>query len=189
MRRFEQRLLIPALGWVLASGVSCARKVKAEFPRPPAVVTEAGNAPDAEEPTPEPDNVAEPPAEPVDAKPELDEEPEPPPPEQPKPPPRRTPKAEPEPEELPPEPPPKASRSEPPPAPSPIQGKLDKAGELLTTVSSRLLTSVQRDQVNAASGFIMQAQEALLDGDDRRALVLADKGLILIDDVERASRR
>ena len=189
MRRFDKYLLILALIWMLVGSVTCVRKVKADFPRPPAVMTDAINVPESEALAPESDDTTETPAELVDAGTEIKEEPKPQPVMKPKAMPRQIPKAEPESDVFPPDPPPKASRSEQPTVPSSIQGKVDKALALLTTVSTRLLTSVQHDQVNAARGFIEQAQGALLDGDDRRALVLADKGLILVDDVERESRQ
>ena len=66
--------------------------------------------------------------------------------------------------------------------------KLEQAGSLLSSVGGRELSQGQREQVAAARGFVAQAQRALDKGDERRALVLVDKGLILAEDVERTSR-
>ena len=170
-------------GILSASG--CSKEVKAEFPRPPAT---AAIPPSQEsEPTPEP------PAE-VVADSESSPEPEP------------EPKVdEPEPEPPKPSPPPVAVEpvQEPPPEPPStqlasavdgavdpeVQMKLEQAGSLLSSVGGRELSQGQREQVAAARGFVAQAQRALDKGDERRALVLVDKGLILAEDVgSRTSR-
>jgi hypothetical protein len=69
-----------------------------------------------------------------------------------------------------------------------VSTKLQRAGTLLSSLGGRGLSDGQRDQVAAARGFVAQAQRALDEGDERRALVLVDKGLILAEDVERTSR-
>lgn len=69
-----------------------------------------------------------------------------------------------------------------------VQSKLKQAGSLLSSVGGRELSQRQREQVAAARGFVAHAQRALDEGDERRALVLIDKGLILAEDVERTSR-
>ena len=69
-----------------------------------------------------------------------------------------------------------------------VQSKLEQAGSLLSSVGGRELSQGQREQGAAARGFVAHAQRALDEGDERRALVLIDKGLILAEDVERTSR-
>lgn len=168
-------------GLLAASG--CSKEVDAEFPRPPATASippsEGGESP------------PEPPVEVVvrEAPPEPEPEPEvdaPPP----------------EPAEPPPAPVVADPVEEPPPAPPStklggvnddevdpeVVTKLEYAGLLLSSVGSRELSQNQREQMAAARGFVAQAQRALEEGDDRRALVLIDKGLILAEDVERTSR-
>jgi hypothetical protein len=56
------------------------------------------------------------------------------------------------------------------------------------TLSTRKLSDSQWQQFAAARGFVAQARRALNDGDERRALFLIDKGLILAADVERSTR-
>ena len=166
----------------LLSASGCSKEVKAEFPRPPA--TAAIPPSEASEPAPEPplelvvDSEPEP-----EPEPEIDEpEPEPP---KPSPPPVA---AEPV-EETPPEPPSTQLASAVDGAVDPdVQSKLEQAGSLLSSVGGRELSQGQREQVAAARGFVAQAQRALDEGDERRALVLIDKGLILAEDVERTSR-
>ena len=58
----------------------------------------------------------------------------------------------------------------------------------MSSLSARALSDSQRQQFAAARGFVAQAQRALDEGDERRAIVLIDKGLILAEDVERSSR-
>jgi len=53
---------------------------------------------------------------------------------------------------------------------------------------NRPLTVEQREQVEAAQAFVVQARTALDQGDVLRAAVLGDKGFLLAEDVERASR-
>ena len=66
--------------------------------------------------------------------------------------------------------------------------KLERARSLLSSLSTRELSDSERQQFAAARGFVAQAQRALDEGDERRALVLLDKGLILAEDVERSTR-
>ncbi len=66
--------------------------------------------------------------------------------------------------------------------------KLERAGSLMGTLSTRKLSDSQRQQFASARGFVAQARRALNDGDERRALFLIDKGLILAVDVERSTR-
>lgn len=167
-------------GLLAASG--CSKGVKAEFPRPPATAA----IPPAEESEPEPEPTVE-----LVAVPEPAPEPEP-----------VVDEPEPEPEKAP--PPPMAAEPVEEPASEPLStqlassddegvdpevaSKLEQAGSLLSSVGGRELSQGQREQVAAARGFVAQAQRALDEGDERRALVLVDKGLILAEDVERTSR-
>ena len=170
---------------LLAAG--CTRQVKAEFPRPPATA----EIPPSDESEPEP----EPPAEVVvDREPgELDPEPEPAPtivepepaPPQPAPPPVAAEPSGPEPE------PPSTHLAVPDEAGAvdpEVSSKLERAALLLSSVGGRELSQSQREQVAAARGFVAQASRALDEGDERRALVLVDKAIILAEDVERTSR-
>ena len=168
----------------LVSVTGCWKGIRAEFPRPPA--TAAIPPSEASDPTPEPTaevvaggEVAPAP----EPEPEVDEpEPEPP---KPLPPPVAA-----EPTEEPASEPPStqlASAADEDVDPE-VASKLEQAGSLLSSVVGRELSRGQREQVAAARGFVAQAQRALDDGDERRALVLVDKGLILAEDVERTSR-
>jgi len=158
--------------------------VKAEFPRPPATsatpIVETSSTPESpEEPPVEPEESPEPAPEPTPV------EAEPPPSETP---PRRPPPPEPAPtEELPAVPPSPqiASNQEIDPE---VAAKLERADALVSTIDGRELSREQREQVVAARAFMLQARKALDEGDERRALVLIDKGLILAEDVERSSR-
>jgi hypothetical protein len=66
--------------------------------------------------------------------------------------------------------------------------KLERASLLLGSIAGRSLTPELTEQLTAARAFVAQARQALADGDERRALVLIDKGVILAEDVERMSR-
>lgn len=171
------------LGLAVASG--CVRRVKAEFPRPPATAAiPAGSEPS--EPAPEI---------PVEAIVDRDPEPQPEP---------APPVDEPEPDPPQPAPPPMAAEpiEEPEPDPPSTQlaggveddvdpetlSKLKQAETLLGSVGGRELSQGQREQIAAARGFVAQARRALDEGDERRALVLVDKALLLAEDVERTSR-
>lgn len=171
------------LGLVVASG--CARRVKAEFPRPPATAAIPAES-EPSEPAPEM---------PVEAIVDSDPEPQPEP---------APPVDEPEPDPPRPAPPPVAAEPivEPEPDPPSTQlaggveddvdpetlSKLERAGTLLSSVGGRELSQGQREQIAAARGFVAQARRALDEGDERRALVLVDKALLLAEDVERNSR-
>lgn len=169
--------------WVLASAPGCARRVRAEFPRPP--VTASIPAIDANEPSSAPEEPA-----PIDVEetseteaPEIPAEVEPAPPQAP------AVSVAPSPPEQEPEPEPRSTQlSGSRPGDPELATKLDRAGSLLGSVSTRPLSDRQRSQIVAARGFVSQARRALDEGDERRALVLIDKGLILVEDVERASR-
>jgi len=167
-------------GLLAASG--CSKEVKAEFPRPPATAA----LPPVEEPEPEPEPEAEVVAEhePAPEPEPVVDEPEPEPPRAPPPPvvaePAEEPVSEPLSTQL-------VSPDDEDVDPE-VLSKLERAGSLLSSVGGRELSQGQREQVAAARGFVAQAQRALDEGDERRALVLVDKGLILAEDVERTSR-
>jgi hypothetical protein len=59
---------------------------------------------------------------------------------------------------------------------------------ILSSLEDRSLNTQQREQAAAARAFVAQARKALEEGDFRRASVLADKGLILAQDVRDSSR-
>ncbi|MGH9462579.1 MAG: hypothetical protein ACRD1X_15295 [Vicinamibacteria bacterium] len=69
-----------------------------------------------------------------------------------------------------------------------IAVKLQRTTGLFSVLRSRSLTVKQREQVEAAQAFVAQARTALDEGDVLRAAVLGDKGFLLAEDVERASR-
>ena len=69
-----------------------------------------------------------------------------------------------------------------------LLAKLARANALMSSLPTRALSDGQRQQFAAARGFVAQAQRAVDEGDERRALVLIDKGLMLAEDVERSSR-
>lgn len=176
-------VLCLVLAMLTPGATGCARRAKADFRRPPATAS----TPQAPEPMPEPP--ADPPVveEPLTVddievepapEPSVDAEPAPPPPTQASP--------SPAPEPGPPAPAPHLAD---PQATNPeISSKLAQAGSLLNTIGARDLSSEQGSQVEAAKAFVAQAREAFAEGDERRALVLVDKGLLLAEDVERASR-
>ena len=181
MRGFSLSYAGLLFGILSASG--CSKEVKAEFPRPPATAAIPPSEPSEAAPERPADVVAgrEPAPEP-EPEPKVDE----PEPELPKPllPPVAAPV-----EQTPPERPSTqlASAGDEDVDPE-VLSKLEQAGSLLSSVGGRELSQGQREQVAAARGFVAQAQRALDEGDERRALVLVDKGLILAEDVERTSR-
>ena len=69
-----------------------------------------------------------------------------------------------------------------------IAVKLQRTTDLFDVLRERRLTVEQREQVEAAQAFVVQARSALDEGDVVRAAVLGDKGYLLAEDVERASR-
>lgn len=172
-------------GLVAASG--CSRRVDADFPRPPA--TAAIPPSDDSEPAPEPPVEVVVERDPGELEPEPEPEPS---------------TVEPEPDPPRPAPTPVAAEPLEEPEPDPpstqlagageddvdpeVVSKLEQAGTLLSSVGARELSQGQREQIAAARGFVAQARRALDEGDERRALVLIDKGLLLVVDVERTSR-
>lgn len=181
-------VLLGLLSIPLLSG--CNKEIKADFPRPPA--TAAIVPPASQDPPEEPKPVSdEPPAPKKTGADESSTSPEPAPTA-----PRPRPKPRPE---APVEPSPPSSSSPEPPSTQLVQSektdldpelakKLERASLLLGSISDRSLTPALTDQLTAARAFVAQARQALADGDERRALVLIDKGLILAEDVERLSR-
>lgn len=164
-----------------AFSFGCRKKIKTEFDRPPVASTVPEPEPVPEEPEePEvPEVVVDPPEEP--AVPEQA-----PPPAQPV---RR--KRPPEPS-LPPPPP------EEPPSPrlatepetaetGAIRDTMALTEAILSSLDQESLSTKQREQAAAARAFVTQARRALEEGDYRRASVLADKGLILAEDVRDGS--
>jgi hypothetical protein len=161
----------------------CHRNVKAEFERPPASASIPETTPDVAEDEPEiqtavveQETVAAEVAPPVEQK-------DPPPP-------RARPRPAPPPDPEPPPPPRPQLPADQPDAeePTSIADKLDRTVDLFSVVRDRPLTVEQREQVEAAQAFVAQARAALEEGDVVRAMVLGDKGFLLAEDVERASR-
>jgi len=161
----------------------CHKNTLVEFQRPPASASVPETPPEAAETEPEvksaaveQDTVAEEPPRPTE---------ETQPPREPSPP---APTPPPDPEPAPPPRPelpgnhPNADEAES------IAVKLQRTTDLFSTLRSRSLTVKQREQVEAAQAFVAQARTALDEGDVLRAAVLGDKGFLLAEDVERASR-
>jgi hypothetical protein len=171
------------LSLLLGSAAGCAKEVKAEFPRPPATASlpVSDDAPEELPTTPVPEEPVV--TEPVESATENEEEPEEPP--QVAPPPREP---APSAEQTPPVEPPSTTLAGSTEVDPELASKLERASSLLRSISRRILTPVQAEQVIAARGFVAQARQALAEGDPRRALVLIDKGLILAEDVDRLSR-
>ncbi len=163
--------------WSVLSSLGCHKKVKAEFKRPPAASTAPETEPASEEPevteapkiltepaeeTPAPEEI-EPPARPVRRSKPSDPPPPPPVPEEP-PSPRLT--------------------TEPNNAETGIiRDKLALTEAILSALDQDSLTIKQREQAAVARAFVTQARKALEERDYRRASVLADKGLILAEDM------
>ncbi len=175
-----------ALGFVLFVGLGlatgCSKRVKAEFERPPASASIPEAIPDVAETEPEVQTTAvQEDAVAAEATPPVEEPP---------PPPRARPR---------PAPPPDPTPSPPPKPQLPadqrdseeratISNKLDRTVDLFSVLRNRPLTVQQREQFEAAQAFVAQARGALEGGDVVRANVLGDKGFLLAEDVERASR-
>jgi hypothetical protein len=95
-------------------------------------------------------------------------------------------------EEPAPEPPPPQPRLLPDPgaegAEEKIQKMLARTDELLGVLADRTLSDSQREELDAGAAFLAQAREALRSEDSDRALVLAEKALALIENLEEATR-
>jgi len=174
-------------GVVLATGLGfatgCHKNAGVEFHRPPASASVPEAPPDVVEVEPdvksaavEKDAVAEEPQGPIEetqpARRPARPAPTPPPDPEPTPPPRpELPGNQPSAEEA-----------------ENIAVKLQRTTDLFSVLRNRPLTVQQREQVEASQAFVVQARMALDEGDVLRAAVLGDKGFLLAEDVERASR-
>jgi hypothetical protein len=161
----------------------CHKNPSVEFQRPPASASVPETPPEAAEAEPEvksaaveQDTVTEEPATPTaEAQPRREPTPSAP-----------TPPPDPEPA-----PPPKPELPGNQPSANEVESiavKLQRTTDLFSMLRSRSLTVKQREQVEAAQAFVAQARTALDEGDVLRAAVLGDKGFLLAEDVERASR-
>ena len=177
-------LLLSGLGLGLSVLAGCWRTTRADFPRPPATASTPVGEDLPEPETPEETRLAEEPVLEVEPEPAV-EEPEPRADEGPKSAPPAPPP--PDPPDQAPEPPPRERAGSEGLDPE-LLTKLERASSLMSSLSTRELSDGQREQFAAARGFVAQAQRALDEGDERRALLLIDKGLILAEDVERSSR-
>ena len=186
MRAWNRLLFCTSLAAPIALS-SCSKEIKAEFPRPPATAS----TPAVEEPTGLPDAESSSP-EPVVAE-EMELEPvvKTPPPkatvESPVPRPASTVSAKPS--TLDAEERSSTQLSGSNPVDPEMLVKLRQAISLLGSVQGRKLSNEQHEQVTAARSFVTQARQASSEGDERRALVLIDKAVILAEDVESSSRR
>jgi hypothetical protein len=167
---------------LLMVGVSpgCHRKPKVIFERPPASASVPEQTAGEPEPAPGPETraPADPGPSPLEsgasgsgAPPRIK------PPTAPKP----------EPRGLPP-PPPSLGVETGQPDEESIRATIQRVEAILRQVRLRSLTAEQREQEGAVRGFLVQARAALAVHELRRAGVLADKGLVLVQDVERSSR-
>lgn len=163
-----------------ASLSGCHKNAKAEFERPPAV----SKIPEPAEDTSDETDLD------LEA---LEEQPEPkeqsaPAMETPAPKPIREPRPAPPPEPPPPEPAePRLTINEDSPEARSIVEKLTRAEAILSTLQKRSLTKEQQEQLAASRAFVTQARKAYAEKDYRRAAVLADKGLILAEDVRSST--
>ncbi|HEX9725069.1 MAG TPA: hypothetical protein VGC53_12385 [Vicinamibacteria bacterium] len=179
-RRLGASVLL-AFGLGLLAG--CHKNASVEFHRPPASASVPETPPEAAETEPEVKSAAveqdtvteEPPLPTEETQPPREPSrpaPTPPPDPEPAPPPRP---------ELP------GNQPNAEDAES-IAVKLRRTTDLFAVLRSRSLTVKQHEQVEAAQAFVAQARTALDEGDVLRAAVLGDKGFLLAEDVERASR-
>ena len=166
------------MAFALLSG--CHKNAKAEFERPPAVT----KIPEPAEKTSEEKDLD---LDALEKSPEPKEE-SPPATVEPAPKPIRPPEPSPLPEPPPPEPSePRLTINEDSPAARSIVEKLTRAEAILSTLQTRSLTKEQREQLAASRAFVTQARKAYAEKDYRRAAVLADKGLILAEDVRSST--
>jgi hypothetical protein len=168
---------------VAGSMGGCHKKPKVEFDRPPAVSTIPETPETPEEPIPAEEET--PPAEPETVE-------EPPPAEEEIPPPKPARRTDPSPPPDPPIPPdphePRLTEGSDSPEVRSIRNKLARTIAILNIVERQSLTKEEKEQAASARAFVDQAREALEEGDYRRAAVLADKGLILAEDVRESAR-
>ena len=187
MRACNRLLLYTFLAAPIALS-SCSKEVKAEFPRPPvtastpAVEVEPPSLPEAESLSSEPvvaeemdlEPVVETPSPKATVEPSLS---------------RPAPTVPAKPPTLDAEERPSTQLSGSDPVDPEVLAKLRQAISLLGSVQGRKLSNEQHEQVTAARSFVTQARQASAEGDERRALVLIDKAVILAEDVESSSRR
>ncbi len=69
-----------------------------------------------------------------------------------------------------------------------IQETLVRVEELVGLLADRAVNEAQREERDAGIAFLAQAREALNSGDVDRAVVLAEKARVLIENVERTTR-
>lgn len=69
-----------------------------------------------------------------------------------------------------------------------LKASLERAEALLVQLRARKLDETQQVQVASAQGFVDQAREALAAGDKERASTLLEKSLVLLQDIEAATR-
>ncbi len=170
-----------ATGLGLATG--CHKNVGAEFHRPPVSASVPESSPDVAETEPEVKSAAAEKDAVAEDPPGLIEETQPA-----RRPARPAPTPPPEPE---PTPPPRPELPGNQPNAGEVESiavKLQRTTDLFSVLRNRPLTVEQREQVEAAQAFVVQARTALDQGDVLRAAVLGDKGFLLAEDVERASR-
>ncbi len=175
-----------AMGFALLAGLGlatrCGKRVKAEFDRPPASASVPETTPDVTEEEPEVQTTAI--EENVVAAEATSPVEEPPPPPRVRPRPASPPDRAPPPSSKPQLPTDQPDSEEQ----ATISRKLGRTADLFSVLRNRPLTVRQREQVEAAQAFVAQARAALEEGDVVRANVLGDKGFLLAEDVERASR-
>jgi len=162
---------------------ACHKDPEFEFPRPPASASVPESTPEVAEAEPEAMSAAvENDTASEETQPPVEETPPARRPTRPAP----TPPPEPEP---PPPPRPELPGSQPNAEDAQsIAVKLRRTNDLFSVLRTRPLTADQQAQVEAAQAFVAQAKTALDEGDVVRAAVLGDKGFLLAEDVERASR-
>lgn len=176
--RLRETITVALLLAFFGLTAGCHKRPKAEFDRPPAVSTIPESPAIPEEPIPEEDETPH-------ARPEPVDEPTPTEEETPPPKPVRRRRSAPPPEPPPPPDPhePRLTEGSDSPEVRSIRNKLAHADAILNILERQSLTIEQREQAASARVFVNQAREALQEGDYRRASVLADKGLILAEDV------
>ena len=67
-------------------------------------------------------------------------------------------------------------------------GLLARVQELLGVLARRTLTDSEKSERDAAATFVKQARQALESDGADRAIVLAEKARVLLEDLERATR-
>jgi len=78
--------------------------------------------------------------------------------------------------------------SEPLPARDELEGLLSDADELLSLLVDRKLSPEQTGHKEAAEAFLLQARDAMKDGDLKRCSFLVEKSLVLTREVEQDTR-